>query len=153
MCRGRVPRKKEVVRAVDKRLHHSPATPLTDAVSAPSLSLTSPEGVCTCTYTPRARTHRGTQRTHAYVDATTIARVYLRGIELRGKILYSLFHPELTSLFRRDIIVVHSRGAKLAGALAANESAERSRVGISGVTTSFPRPITHAPDGAIFERG
>lgn len=78
----------------------------------------------------------------------TIARVYLQGMESRGKILYPLFLG-LISLLEGVIVVPALRcGTKLAGALAANESAERSRGGgVSGVTTSLLRPITHARRG------
>lgn len=103
---------------------------------------------------PHAHTHTHTQGhklTHISIDATTIAQVYLRGIEFHGKILYPLFH-ELTSLLKGGVIVVLAlqRDAKLAGALAANESAERSREARAGrrrfgsndfVTTSdYSRP-------------
>lgn len=75
-------------------------------------------------------------------------------MESRGKILYPLF-LELTSLLESVIVVPALRcGTKLAGALAANESAEcaaERRGGVSGVTISLLRLITH-PTGAIYSR-
>jgi len=64
-------------------------TPLTDAVSTPSLPLTSPEAACIHVHKRIARTRRR-KLTRTCVDATTIAPVYLRGIELRGTKFYAL---------------------------------------------------------------
>lgn len=140
-------------------------TPLTDAVSAPSLPSTSPEGafayinirICimytSCTKT-RICTH-----VHAPLTYTHVCRRnnYRPGLSARYRVPWQNFilsFPRVNIALKGGVIVVPAlrRGAKLAGAPAANESAERSwgwqsGGGVSGVTTSLLRPITHARRG------